>query len=161
MYGDEIKKHHKDRRSICYNHGEVHCYKCEECQKFKYDDEKHAFTENCVCCNKQLCGKCMDKYEHRMGRYEYRKRRYQDRMRRYEQEYRMEKKIELNSGFVFNGEDKSYLKRKNMYKQKKMNKERKKRKLNPRYWKRRNDKRENKKSITKWNKQYLLSINGY
>ena len=56
---------------------------------------------------------------------------------------------------------KLYMRRHNDQTKEIRNKQRQERKLSKSYWKSRFDKNRNKRSLQKWNKQYLLSINGY
>lgn len=70
--------------------------------------------------------------------------------------------------FEFNGcmmlyPDKSLKrkKRKNDYKHQIKNEKRQEYKISDRYWRRKIDKSANKKSISKWTKRHLLSVNGY
>ena len=132
---------------VCYNHEK---HQCEECGDCRYDDQASEFITKCACSDKNLCNDCATSYKH-----------FKCRLKKEIIEYRefgLNGKYTLNENKLLNWKQDYYY---NILKQKKMDKKRKVCKSNKRYWKRKYDKFKNKKSIYKWNKQWLLSINGY
>ena len=50
---------------ICYKHGSVKYYKCDECGCSGWHDEDHVLTSKCDSCDQNLCRKCKNQYKHR------------------------------------------------------------------------------------------------
>ena len=148
--GRKYKNIPKHWYSICYNHGRVIHYECDECGVCGYDAKEHVFTEYCPLCKRNLCISCMNHPKH--GRHQWEKERIK---------YGLDLDDMNDEYLVFDTKESLRDKRWSMKRQKTMDKERKARKLNDPYWRRKIDKQRNKKSIAKWNKQYLLSLYGY